>query len=76
MLREPRRLGLPDHHGPLRVHQRASVHLSVEEAMKDLLELIVLVGFVLAIMFVFGGEPDLWDKWHADAMEQGCEVKP
>jgi hypothetical protein len=26
----------------------------------------------LALFFVFWGDPDVWDKWHAHAMEQGC----
>jgi len=38
----------------------------------EILELILLVAFVCALAFIFEGDPDLWDKWHAHAMDQGC----
>jgi hypothetical protein len=30
--------------------------------------LVVELAFVFALIFVFEGDPDLWDKWHAQAM--------
>lgn len=38
--------------------------------MTDFMWLLVIFGLV----FVFQGEPDLWDKWHAEAMGK-CEVQ-
>lgn len=41
--------------------------------MKDLLEslsTVVWVALILALCFIFYGTPDLWDKWHAQAMGQ------
>lgn len=40
--------------------------------MKNLLKtvsLILLVTFTLCLVFVFQDDPDLWDKWHAEAMK-------
>lgn len=40
--------------------------------MKGLLEalaLILLVTFGIAVVFVFVGEPDIWDHLHAAAIE-------
>jgi hypothetical protein len=39
--------------------------------MKSLLETISTIlffVFCLALMFVFHGEPNVWDKWHQAAM--------
>lgn len=30
---------------------------------------------ILALLFVFDGEPDLWDKWHAMAMGTECKQR-
>jgi hypothetical protein len=30
---------------------------------------VIVFLIVLALAFVLGGEPDLWDKWHAQAMD-------
>jgi len=32
-------------------------------------------AFVLFLVFIFVGEPDLWDKWHEQAIKQSCEAK-
>lgn len=40
--------------------------------MKDLLEVIsaiLVVSFILIMVFIFVGEPDLWDKWHNTLMQ-------
>ena len=36
--------------------------------MSDLLELAGTILIGAALVFVFQGEPDLFDKWHAAAM--------
>lgn len=39
--------------------------------MKDLFELLTLVGLILLVLglfFLFRGDPDLWDLLHAKAM--------
>jgi len=33
---------------------------------------VIFWTFVLALIFVFQGEPDLWDRWHAKAMGTDC----
>lgn len=37
--------------------------------MRDILETVGWLVLALAIVFLFKGEPDLWDKMHAAAME-------
>jgi hypothetical protein len=32
----------------------------------------VTLAIIVALVFVFHGEPDVWDKWHAKAMETSC----
>ena len=32
------------------------------------MQLITLIACVLALFFVFQGEPDVWDQWHDRAM--------
>ena len=39
-------------------------------------EWIIVFCFMAALCFVFDGDPDLWDKWHTHAMEQGCAAPP
>jgi hypothetical protein len=34
----------------------------------ETLSVIALVATALALTFIFEGEPDLWDKWHEQAM--------
>lgn len=38
-------------------------------------DLILWTVFALALVFLFSGDPDIWDKWHAHAMEQGCQSR-
>lgn len=38
-------------------------------ALLEVLSFVVVVSFILALFFVFDGEPDLWDAWRAKAME-------
>lgn len=37
--------------------------------MKDSIEGILFIVVVLAMFFLFQGEPDLWDKLHEKAMK-------
>jgi hypothetical protein len=30
------------------------------------------IAAVLAVIFIFQGDPDLWDKWHDQAMGKPC----
>jgi len=41
--------------------------------MREVVALILLATFLLYLAFIFEGEPDLWDKWHTEAMEQKCK---
>jgi hypothetical protein len=36
------------------------------------LALAVLIACVLVLSFLFDGDPDLWDKWHDQAMKMEC----
>ena len=39
----------------------------------------LFIAFVFALFFIFQGEPDLWDKWHDQAMGVQCikqAIKP
>jgi hypothetical protein len=41
--------------------------------MKELAEMlswVLFVCFILALFFVFSGEPDLWDVWRQRAMQE------
>jgi hypothetical protein len=38
------------------------------KAIGDVVAQILVWLFVAALVFVFQGSPDLWDKWHAAAM--------
>lgn len=40
--------------------------------MGDILELMLIIVIISALAFVFQGEPDIWDKWHAAAMGTSC----
>ncbi len=35
---------------------------------ETLAAILLLLLFILALCFVFYGEPDLWDRWHSIAM--------
>jgi hypothetical protein len=46
--------------------------------MKDIAELIGTILFIVllfAMAFVFEGNPNLWDKWHAQAMGHSCPAQ-
>lgn len=43
--------------------------------MSDTIGLVTFIGFILLLFFVFSGEPDLWDKWHAAAMRAAEPAK-
>lgn len=43
--------------------------------MKDTIELILIFCFIASVCFVFSGEPDLWDKWHAQAIGEQTQVE-
>ena len=38
------------------------------------LALAVLIAGVLALSFIFDGDPDLWDRWHDQAMKMDCRI--
>lgn len=41
----------------------------------NVLGVVLWFATVLALFFIFTGEPDLWDKWHNQAMgKAGCTV--
>jgi len=44
--------------------------------MKELLETVSGILFfasLLALLFIFDGTPDLWDKWHEKVMSESCK---
>jgi hypothetical protein len=47
--------------------------------MQDLGEalcLVVLVGLICALVFLFKGDPDVWDVMHAKAMQSATPSHP
>jgi len=38
------------------------------------LAMAVLIAGVLGLFFIFTGEPDLWDRWHDQAMKMDCRI--
>lgn len=36
--------------------------------MRDVIEIAAFIALIAALVFIFQGEPDLWDRWHAQAM--------
>jgi hypothetical protein len=38
------------------------------KALGETVSLLLMWSFVGFLIFVFTGKPDLWDKWHAQAM--------
>ena len=43
------------------------------EALAEILEWAFFIAVVLGLFWVFHGEPDLWDKWHDQAMQDACK---
>jgi len=43
------------------------------EELADILGWVAFIGLIVAAAWVFGGEPDLWDKWHGQAMQGACK---
>ena len=39
-------------------------------SLLEALAVVLLAAWLLGMAFLFDGEPDLWDKLHAQAMEQ------
>jgi hypothetical protein len=37
-------------------------------ALLETVALIIFCVFIMALAFVFDGEPDVWDMWHKAAM--------
>jgi len=43
--------------------------------MNEMVSTILGWVFIMFLFFIFTGEPDLWDKWHDQAMKQSCEAQ-
>lgn len=37
------------------------------------MDTLATVVVILGLVFLFKGEPDVWDKWHAEAMGK-CQI--
>lgn len=42
------------------------------KALLAMIEWILFMSFIFALLFLFDGEPDLWDKFRSQAMGQSC----